>query len=157
MLRDPFFRFSGELKDVPLLHSAVGVPSCVSDTEAVMEITVDDGTSTTVPVERRCGNWFRVIGSAPLFESSEDGASPAQHYAVPGFGNTSGYLIAREADLSFDWGELWDAVLGLDSRVINQTVPEYNGTAFSSLASRRGSATKELLSLCLALAVFVAL
>lgn len=112
------------------MHEATGVISCASDTEAIMEVTVNDGTTVSIPVRRECGAWLPV-DPVPLF--GEDGASPALHYVVPGFGDTPSQVIVRGEDFSFDHSELWNAFTGLDERVVDQTRPglQWNSSADS--------------------------
>lgn len=125
MERDPYFKFNPDLPDVSRFHSATGVISCNSGNQAILTITVDDGSSADVRVTRTCsGSWVRLFPGYPLYNDVD--AHPALQYVSAVYGDSSpGMVIARTAAGGFNSSDIDAAFAEMDTRVVSQFVPDF--------------------------------
>jgi hypothetical protein len=125
MNRDPFFAFNRELEEVPLAHTATGVPVCGEDNGFPIGLDIYVGKSDQAPVNVEaslgCGAWFRsgVIG-AP-FPMSPALALTAYDYE----GLSARVLTRNEATGQFSMEDVKEVFEIMDTRVPNQTIPEF--------------------------------
>lgn len=121
MTKDPFFSFDPDLPEVSIIRTAQGVPVCDDNQSGLaIEITVEDGSTVSVPAEKICGVWSRV-GSVPLFG---DFFSPVKAFTVHKFGMDEAVQIQR-FNGTFVEEALISGVTRMDGRVVSQDVPEY--------------------------------
>jgi hypothetical protein len=123
MDRDPFFAFNSELDDVPLLHNATGVPECDGNGPIGLDIYVGDSDQPSkVEASLGCFNaWFRpgvVGGPLPI--------SPALVLTSYNYeGKDARVLTRNEATGQFSMEDVKEVFEIMDTRVPNQTIPEF--------------------------------
>ena len=129
MNRDPFFAFNRELDEVPLVHTAIGVPVCGDDSFPIgLEIHVGKSDMTPVNVEAlfSCNTWLRQSGVGRPFPMSPALALTAYNYE----GQSAARILARDATTGqFSMEEVKDVFEIMDARVPDQTIPEFTALA----------------------------
>lgn len=120
MDKDPFFAFKSNLPDVSHIHTASGVPVCsispfINPTE--LDITVDSGSSVTIPAQRSCGRWF-----SSQTEPTTIALSPALQLTVWNYDGANPVLVQRELSGEFDIDAVVEAVTFGDSLVMDQSL-----------------------------------
>eukprot|EP00450_Noctiluca_scintillans_P001272 CAMPEP_0194498180 /NCGR_PEP_ID=MMETSP0253-20130528/14888_1 /TAXON_ID=2966 /ORGANISM="Noctiluca scintillans" /LENGTH=547 /DNA_ID=CAMNT_0039339785 /DNA_START=86 /DNA_END=1729 /DNA_ORIENTATION=- len=135
MTKDPFFGFSSDLPDIPLLHSASAVPICDVGNYGQLVVALNittAGESFTADV------FFCGGGPVPL---SSAVVSPAVQLAAFSYDGEESQVLARSADGLFDSVDLAGVIEFMDARVPNQTVPEFSTASTVSASTSAATST----------------